>query len=679
MPTALHTSRTVLRPICRATVPTGEVYLADGVNIPVRDDGYRATVENAGMPAVTNGSFAGSSSGSGSINGKYYFGVRYLDDEGIPGNLSALLSFTAASDVTIAYTNVPTSGDTRTAKREIYRSTAGQADVLYLDTSLNNNTTTGTTGSATDATLRTRARLPILTPDRKINARRFGRPPSHMGVTIQHGDRSYWSVPITVDAGHAEVTNASATVTLRGPTPTTAWINRQFRANTHRSAYTITNVSGVTLTLVRNWGGSTDLMARYAVQPDKNERNKIYPSFRGEPESINPADAVIMESDQTTEEEMTGMLRFGSYVFLATAATTYRWVFTTDPTNGPIYPHLNRGLLNQRCHCRADDWLYVMDRQGVYRFNGGLEEIDDSIRDYFTTKIVWQGATWFHCAAYPLEGVVRFFVCLDGSKYPRHALAFDYRTGGWWEEEYPWMVPSATQAPSPSKRILITGGVRNAVNVLDGAVDGDNEYLTGRYQVTTATVLSATVSGADWTDASLRGTPIEIVEGRGKKQTRIVHIAAKATGKITVDRPWSVKPDSTSVLMIGGIHYRWRSKVFSADRKLGNQSAVVYLKPAERTAVADLRLYENRKGSATTMNDNLSSPQGAKVEKDSENVQFPIHRARTDGEWDGVIEASFSDQTSNKGPTRRYMQIELDGTANREPFEVYEIRAGGVK
>lgn len=678
MPSTLDTSRSAHVPTSRTLLPDGTHLVANGLDLARRYDGF--VIENAGLPAVTHGSFSAAGSGAGSIDGKYYFAVQYEDDEGYAGNLSTLLSFTAATDNLVTYSNVPVSGDSRVAKRKIYR--GRQSRVLYLDATINDNSTTSTTSSKTNTQLVLQTVLSLLNPDGTASARRFGRAPNFMQQVLYHQDRSWWLLPLRYTEGMAEVTATSQSVNIIAGTVKNSFVGRRFAVEGVATEYIITaaSPSASTIRLSIAYAGSTNKFAKYAVYPPKENFNGIYPSYGGEPESVNPADRINVDSDLTNEEDLAGAFRFGSFIYLATQSNLFKWTFRTDPALGSIDPQVPRGLVWWRCAARAEGFVYLIDRHGPYRFNGGLDDsIGAAVEDYFENKIVWDQYKWFHATANETEGAVRFFVCLDGSFYPKHALCYSYTTGQWWEEEYPWEVAASTTAPAPISRKPIVGTTQARVMVLDSAGEGHSKLIGGRYSVSSASAIRVTVTSADWEDTDILNAPVEIVEGTGLKQQRRILQADRANKRLWIDRPWLVRPDTTSVIQVGGIHYTLVTKTFTNSDK-GNGAIEVQVDPTDNEQTLDAAIYEAKGQTATTSQITRSFPGGATWTKGSAWGQTRIKKARTGSNWDGVLGVSFAAPVSERSPAHsRHTQVALDGCANHESVVIHSAELSGVE
>lgn len=693
MPTSLSTTRAVEEPSSRAVTANNDVLIANGLEAALRDDGIGSALENAGIPLAVNGSFAGAWGTAGSISGVYYYAFRYIDNEGIPGDLSVLQSDTAASESTISYTNIPTSSDSRVAGRQIFRSTADQDEELYLDVQIDDNVTTSTTSTNSDATLSatTNTRLRINAPDGLVNARRFGVPPSHMGHVVYHSNHTLWMGSTPYSVGHAVCTNGSATVTIIGGTVNAAFAGRKFVARGDTTEYSISSVDtgANTLTLSVNFSGTTDKFAPYTIYHAKTEWRRIYPSYPGEPESVYTGDAVDIDSDYSAEQRIVAGYSFNSFVYVATPSRTYRWVFANDPRIGDFYPTEERGLLNKRCYAYVENSVACMDREGIYLFNGGLANpISNVISDFLREKIFWHNSKWFHAASIPSEETVKFFVCMDGSRYPRHSVCFNYRTLRWWWEEYPWPIASSVSVPVASRKEMLYGGPQEMVLLGSKYADLPDQQrdLTARYSVSAATQLSITLSSPDWlaeNDVALG--PIAIVSGRGKGQSRQVLGANTSTGVVKIDRPWNIQPNTTSKAVLGAVPYMLTTKDFEVLPESMSPGLELTLTPTDHAASIDLKEFYNQRDVATDQSERSFADTNWKVTKGEAAVEHNIARSQTVGsmssaEWDGNLRFPLELGHDATGPVKvRHLQVEFDGFQARDQIEIHGLDINGVE
>jgi hypothetical protein len=686
MPNTLASIFDYQRPITISRTAEGEVYIADGVNKAQRWNGTDAATENAGMPQAVS-STTHSGSGTGIITGLYSVGVRYIDDDGIPGDLSPLTTFTAASDGLVVYSSIPTSTEPRVAGRQIWRTTADQALTFYLDVQIDNNTSTTASSTRTDtnvsAGLIYQTSMPILNFDGTLNARRFGIPPNFKTVVVSHQERTFWGVDSVVSEGHAEMVSGAVTCTIYGATVTSQFAGRQLHIAEHNQVYTVSTTSNVNnqLVLTEAFSGSTNSFAEYSVRPVSSERNLIYFSELGEPESVPNINAVTLRQDEGDGSELTSMMPMGAFLWLMTPIRTYRWTYQINPIrDGNIYLTTHRGCLNQRCWVQVEGSAYILDRQGAYIFNGGtVQPISGQIQDLFRPGggIVWDNAKWFHVDYYFSEETVKFFVCLDGSRYPRHALCFHYRQNRWWIEEYPWMLCSSTVTPVNARERLLAGTTMNRVMLTsEEYFDGPRLELSSRGNVSAATMTSVTIAAPTLTASDVANVPIQIVKGRGKGQQRIILTANPTTGRLELDRPWSILPDETSDFQIGGIQWNAKTKWFRlSDTETENDRTYrLAFTPSKNAASMDLRRYLDHSKTPVNNEADYDNLHGTVAVKDSPDVEVDMMVAAEGWTW-----ASFTDSHDFRGPASRFMQAEVRGVQNKDSVVVHSLGIDGVR
>ena len=101
-----------------------------------------------------------------------------------------------------------------------------------------------------------------------------------------------------------------------------------------------------------------------------------------------------------------------------------------------------------------------------------------------------------------------------------------------------------------------------------------------------------TTSGKTFPVSRVVGAPLAIVNGRGKRQVRLISSVSGQT--ITVNPPWHIRPDSTSVFQIGGFGWSWKSGWSSwlqTDRQNVRNVNVLY-HPTQVAATMDMRIYD---------------------------------------------------------------------------------------
>ena len=705
MPSALESGRATLYPACSVVTPNGDFLQTDGLTHVARWDGFLTTTEPAGMETPSAPSAADSGGGSGPT-GTYQYAVRFVDDELIAGPLSSLSGAVTVADNTVSVTSIATSGDGRTSARQLFRNTDGQTTTFYRVTTIADDSTTTYSDTTTDAALLAAAItdpttiLSILAPDGSVNARRQGIPPSHMGCVVHHQDRTFWGVPRKVTAGHAEVTNGSAAVTLVGvvvPAAPTGrahpWVGRKFTVRGYATEHTISSVSGQVLTLSANFTGTTNLFASYSVHPAKTERRRIYWGYAGEPESVYSEDAVDVESEHSNEASQTGLYVHQSFLFIATPTNTYRWSFSGNPADNTagIFPTLNRGMVNFRSLCKFENTLAIMDREGIYFTNGGtVNPASDVIQDIFNSGIVWGRQEWFHAAALPAEETARFFVCLEGTRYPKHALCCNFRTMQWWVEEYAYEIGDSLVMPFAGKQTLLLGGEHEKILVYgDTPTDGLplGATLPGRHDVSSATFISVTVSSPAWSvDSDIKDSTVAIVTGRGKGQVRRIIDSTKSTGRIDIKVPWDIVPDETSKVVVGAIAWLWQSDHLDMLPSIKERKQVTAtVQPTEYDSQFAVRLFQNKKPDAIRATGRVG-PQdtGVYMDEDSEYAETNIRRYQDlqgveDAEHDGVVRVSMGEgRDAHVTGSFTFVQVELSGATEKEPVTIESLDIVGA-
>lgn len=702
----LQTGRSPYFPPCFVRSAKYELFVLNGVDSPQRWNGLTASSQNMGIIAPTTAcTIAGS--GSGSITGTYTAYVRFMDAESIPSSLSPISNeITVASKGQIDYTSVPVSTNSRVTQRQIWRNTTGQSTTYYLDTTIADNVTTTATGTKTDTQLEASTELPLLNADGSINADRFTYYPVWKAFIATLHDRFWAAGDVTYTIGNVQVTNGSATVTGIGSAFTSSFIDRIFYVVGDTASYTISavNVGAQTLTLSTTYAGTTNLFAMYAIKVHKDERNKVYFSAAGEPESMPSVyNFKIQEIDDG--DEITGLMPLGTYLFVLMQRHIFRVSFTSSPLDD-VGSHLtvSRGCVNNRCWVRVEDIVYMLDREGVHRFQGGhnggeTDHISEPIQDYFRDgKINWRASKWFFGSQNPREEVVRFHVALGGEYLPRFALCYHYRHKAWWIEEYPWQMGGYCLVNMNGALQCLLGGQYFKVYIQTGNLDGPTDVAPGdtlRAAVDSATLLSITDSDAVFPASGVVGAPLAIVSGRGKGQVR--RITAATSTRLSILNPWSILPDTTSVYQIGGIKWRIKSALFRLANAVSdneNESDVNYsrrivlnVQPTPTTATVDVRQYLNHADSPRT--DLVAQDEGAGVvttEGEADAVMSISGASATDiatgrayDSFSGYRHLAFNRKGTDPRWSDNWLAAELRGVQGRDKVIIYELGIVGVE
>ncbi|HDZ44022.1 MAG TPA: hypothetical protein ENH80_08790, partial [Phycisphaerae bacterium] len=400
MATLINNGLSPSQPVTMAVAPDGVLYVTNGIDGARRWDGQTASAETAGITASTaHCEVAGS--GSGDIYGSFDVYTRFVDDAGVPSSFSAATTIAVTSGDSFGqfdYTSIPISDEDRVVGRQIWRSTAGQSTTFYLDVEIDNNSDQSDSSTRTDGELVQQTAMRYLTEDGWPNANRFGPPPSHMQVVVSFGNRMWYLVPADYTEGSASV--SGTTVSGSGVQWTRQMIGRRVyrggKLSGVISGFTNNGLLALSTSAVSGFGSGS-----YYRIGDDDERNKVYFSEAGEPESF-PLDDDGAHTNVITGQEdgdkLTGGMPLGSYLYLLKESHIYRLSTAGDPRrDAGIALVAERGCLNQRCWCRVEGMAFLMDRAGVYVFRGTqTEAVSPPVQDFFRGRINWSRSKWFH-------------------------------------------------------------------------------------------------------------------------------------------------------------------------------------------------------------------------------------------------------------------------------------------
>ncbi len=655
----------------------GAAVLVNGMGRGVRVRGD--TVKDLGILTPTSAlsvSAGALTSTTGRPLGTYQVYVRYVDDEGIPSSLSPVAQITVGNTAAttpqyveqLNYTNIPISPDSRVTKRQIFRNTNGQLTTFYLDLELNNNT--ATTGSSTrgDNDLAQQTALPIVNADGSLNANRFDPPPYDKAVVVAHQDRYYYFGDVEISQGHVELTSGVATCELVGPTVTSAFVGRVLDAG--GKSITITGTSGSDhIVLASAWPGPTDKLADYVIRLSDKRRETIQYTAPGEPESA-PEEWTFRPIEDG--DRLTGGFDLNSYLYFTKRRHIYNYSTWRDPArDAGMFLRANRGALNHRCAVNVEGNVYLMDREGIYLFDGSqAQQISGPVQDFFRDGHVnFDRQDEFHMSYYPEEEVVRAFVVLGGHRFPRHAFCFHYRLGAWWVEEYPFDVTSSMHAELGGRVHQIAGLSGERIVVLsDAPLDGDLQGTT-RGTVSAATADTVTV---DSQPSGVAGWPLHIVDGRGRGQSRVV--VEQSGTRLTVDRPWDVLPDATSTWQVGGVPWRVRFGWFRyvpQDGEYQRRQVTLVWQKLSRPSVLWLRRYEDFDEEPIREAVNVRYHDGTESKAGDEEVAIDLSSRAMDY-------VRFTEKLVDRIRSGRHVLVELAGVQEGEEVRLAELLLDGM-
>jgi len=696
MPSTLASGFNNFHPFAITETPKNDLLFFNGLDPVQRWNGTTEALQNAGIPrpAYAPSMEAG---GSGNLTGTYVCYVQFMDDEGVGGNLSFSTSITV-TEKKLTWGGLPLSTDSRVTKRRLFRTTAGQVQVAYLVDTIEDNTTEAYFDDNTaDASLDDNEYIVLANPDGSIPAEALSRtvPPNYLSAIVQHRNRMYAAVPVPYDEGHVEVEADLEVVTGVGTHWTDAMEGRRFIIPGHNSSYPYTIyavTSPTSLTLNRTFEGTDDNFARYTIIPDAPELLNVYYSYNGisvEPESWP---ATFAFQPPAGSGAVRALVPFNSYLYICTLNKVFKHSVQSDPAiDGATFPAVEgRGCVNQRCWVEANGIVYLLDREGVWGFNGGPQpmKVDGPISNLFGEGTInWPVSKWFHAVFDRERDVVMFFVALGASYLPRHALCYSVVGRGWWIEEWPLALGASTEVQVASRRRTLLGCEHGRIMLsneghLDGIAPSTGGTLRGT--VESASLMSLTDSNAIW-PSSLADIPIAIVDGTGRGQLR--RIATASNGVVTITQPWTILPDATSIYQIGGFEWRWLGTIFKDITRLSDTTFAYHLlyEPTEHDAHLFLKEFPNhsqipnkfgqKSGAGVVYKNN-----GVRYSANEPDVYFDLKRTQsTAGEDEGYKVVDTSGNRYVSGKSDRWTSPMLHGHATVDGIAIYGLMIDGVR
>jgi len=692
MTTTLKTGLNTYQPLCMATAPDGVLYGHNGLDRPIRWDGRTSTSQDSGIDAPTTG-LTVASSGSGTIWGDYKIYVRFCDADETASSWSTSAVTSVASGTPVAgfdYTNIPVSSNSRITKRQIWRNTKDQYITWYLDAEINDNSTTTSHTTYTDDQLVARDSLRLLTKDGWPNANRFTPPPRWMSVIVGYADRMWFLVPADYSAG--KVTASTTTATASGVRFNTGMIGWKVRAS-GRTPGRIISITTTTITYSSTSAGLGTVGDYYSVTPTADERNRIYFSEASEPESVPTVNAIDCQDDG---DVLTGAAAFAGSLYLFKQRHTYRLSTAGNPRkDANIMPASGRGCINQRCWCRVEDSLFVVDQAGAYMFSGGgAQPISGPVQDYWRSRINWAQQKWFHVAYSHPEETVKFYVAFDSETWPKHALCYHTRLQNWWLEDYEFDIGASAVCPIAGTDRLIVGSESGVQLTNEGIFDGfayeaaENEEeldssvtTTVRGTVTGAAATRIEDSAANWdfsgwnSSPETVGAPLVVIHSDGSYETK--RISSITGTSIIVQTSFDVTPSVGDTYQIGGIPYE---AIFGAFEILENErhnvrSVRVGYQPLEQDGTLNVSAYYNHSETARTLGHiPYDSDTGLSIARSSENAVIDLEK--TEGVSPSV---DVSGHMEGGTPADRFITIKLSGVTGRQKPKIYFVDVDGVE
>ncbi len=675
------------QPLCFAKARNGYVFAVNGLERGLQWNQIDSATQDIGIDAPSAAP-AGAGSGSGSIDGTYVLAYRYKELAGgitTYGNITALTTVVVANVAGINWTGIkqPLSTHTRPTHIELWRSTAGQSTTLYLITTL-----TATPGGA-DATyssdttldddLIDNNSLAVNLPDGSLNARRFGVPPDYTPFVAQFQDRMFFGGRVKYTQGTV-TTAGTTTITGSGTAWTSAMAGRYIIIDGETAPLLISSASATSIT-TSTAAGSSGAGKSYVIVPDPATRNQLYFSEADEPESVPSVNTVTVQENTGDEDEITGLMPYGSALYVLKERHVYSLTFVRQPIiDAAVNLIASRGCVNDRCWVYHEGVAYLLDEQGAYRFNGyKAEPISEQIQDLFRgSTLDWANKKWWFAAVDPARHLIFFHVgfTADSSTRPKKSLVYNVRNETWDVDEYCWELGGACVSRISGQARLLVGSQNDVVLAYSGTSD-----MVAAVRGTASDATSTTLSDStqSWTIDAYADAPIAIVAGTGKGQRR--RIVSNTETQLNLESAWTTTPDSTSVYLIGAIEWSHKTGLLAFVRvEHHNKRSVrmTYL-PTTNDNTLDVQLFRNHE--TTAMNARVDQNMGAGVStvRAESEITVDMKGSRSIIETDsGFKEMTFSGLTDDRGQAARWLGVKISGFAGADQITVYELAVDGA-
>lgn len=592
---------------------------------------------------------------------------------------------TGASE--IEYTNVAVPTDTRVTRKQILRTKPGNADVAYIDVDTTDISLSSFVSTNTDEDL-TAATLVVLRDSDGVdhNLNRHDEPPDWKTSISAFQNRLFVAGDYIESAGAVQIDGTDADgIATDWPS---IFDTRSVYGESASDGYVIDTMDpdDQQVTLTDN-GETTSSTGDYRLLQAPPENQRLYHSWLtasdAYPESFYLLGPFQVARD-TRDGAMVGTFSFDGRLFIAFENTIYRYSFETDPAQAPVGDGraavaVPRGLVNLRCVAYADDIVYCLDHQGIYRFDGSaVEGVSQVLKPMFVGEhsaynINWRYADFFHAAYFPSDRTVRFWVVLGGGPYPQHAICLNIDTGAWWLEHYPYAITASTTALIDGELRVLLGASGRRIFTLDGSREGTRSATdVVRGTATSAGISSLTDSGAAFT-SSLVGLPVEITEGTGRGQRRIISSVTSTT--LYVAGEWGVRPSTDSVYQVGGVSWSVRTGKlrYTDSGKSEVRGVEVVWTPVSnsQTLAAVVRQDFSVTGQTAQMTRAASDADGFSVT--AGDPHFTLNMTR-----DGTATFRISGQSRPNTSSPALLDVEVDGVTNGERHELHVIAVSGA-
>lgn len=591
----------------------------------------------------------------------------------------------------IEYTDVGVPIELKAVRRQILRNTDGQAATFYVDVDTTDLSSTAFSSARDDNDLSTQEAVPLLDSNGNLFANRHDKPTSFFSAMVSHLGRVLACCTVEYSTGHCKAAIGSATIYGVGTDWKRTFAGRELHIDGASLVYTIDSVDedDQTITLTEPYESPTNLFLFYSIKPPPAYRRVVAWSESGLPQSWPPGNQLTIPD---TGDEITGILAFGTFVYVLEKRHMHKLTFFSDPSKDiGIFLAVDRGCINNRCWQVVDANVYLLDENGAYRFGGTkeVEKLSEPIQSIFRDdetasefKIDFRQRDFFHSTIDRQRQTVKWFLSLDGAIFPRQCLSFQYALDRWWIDELPYPIGGACVGDMADLPMVFYGGEHRKVLAASvGTLDvADADISTVRGTATSSTGFTLTDSLASF--VGVVNAPLSIVHGRGKGQTRRIVEIVSAT-QLRVSAPWAILPDTTSIYQIGGIHWKFRSQWFrfAPNEMVAQRRFEFIFQTTLAAAYADMRFrLDLAKDGETDGKGNEIQAQtigfgdrcGVKSTKGETDLTVDMTRSN------GLVDVQLPGGKDFFVQGRRYTQFDLEGWTNEDRARLYQMLYEGA-
>lgn len=549
---------------------------------------------------------------------------------------------------------------------------------------------TGFAESNSDADLELLPAMAINAPDgRHFNARRFTPPPNSKPYVVAYLDRLWYLGSIHYTAGSI-ATNGTTTITGTATNWPATFEGRWISIQGEATPFLVTDWVSATSMVLDHAATTTASGLYYAVSPSPVERNQIAFSEQDEPESVPETNVLPLQENTGDDDEITGVLPTGEGLVIGKDRHLVFLRAVRQPELDATPTNLTRrGLISFRCCAWFEGTSYWMDQCGIYSFNGSGEPtpIGDGIIDLWQqVTIDFSKSKWFYAIVDPMLETIRWHVAFTGDSgtRPTRWLEYDLRGNSWATGSSVEELGGACATVISGQPRVIYGGLLDVLYLAnEGLADGISTAITGTATSSTNTTLVD--SGKNFTSLGvLAGTPVTIVDGTGKAQTRTISVVG--TTSITISAAWTTNPDTTSSYAVGGIPWTCKTGLLEFDsvgpegERYSKRSVRLVFNPTTNAAQLDIRRYLNHGSTPANAASNIDL--GTNVvsrNADPDAVVNMLSTRDSQANQAGFAEWKFGGGMAGRSQAARWFAAEFRGVQTLDAIKLYEMAFDGVK